>query len=253
MGRLSSGAGAPDPEPEPKPPWTFGKRSDSDEGDGTTEGPGSESTAAPPGCWSKPDIGLAGSRTGSDPGGAWRWADVGEAGAASLAAMCPGGSGCAERGGLSAGSGPVGGLDCGFGTRITFVGAGTEAWVSSEGSVVGVWVGFGGTRTGTRVGFESGVWRPADPEIRAKVLSTSGDSAEVWRPDTLTGSEVLVRLRVWAAGPSGTSAAGEEAPDADVVLGAGVVSGSLAWPSVLIIWMEGGSVLATPGLESELQ
>lgn len=62
MERLSTGAGADgapdpeqtlenDPEPELKPSWTFNdKRSDSDVGGGTIEGPESASAAAPPGC-----------------------------------------------------------------------------------------------------------------------------------------------------------------------------------------------------------
>lgn len=110
--RVSTGAGADggpdleptlennlDPEPELKPSWTLnGKRSDSDDGDRTGEGPelassaaGSRQetrTAAPPGCWSKPDLGPEEPRARPDPGessGIWQWADVGEAGAASVA------------------------------------------------------------------------------------------------------------------------------------------------------------------------
>lgn len=46
---------------------------------------------------------------------------------------------------------------------------------------------------------------------------------------------------------------GVEAPDADVVFGAAVVSGSSAWASMLIIWMEGSFVSTTLGLESVLR
>lgn len=73
----------------------------------------------------------------------------------------------------------MGVLYCGFGTRVRFEGTGIEARMSSEGSVVGSWVGSEGAGTGTRLRFGSGVWRPADPVIRAKVLSTSGDRTEV--------------------------------------------------------------------------
>ncbi len=89
-----------------------------------------------------------------------------------------------------------------FGTWVRLVGTGIEAWVRFEGTVAGAWVLFEGAGIGTRLGFGSGVGRPAEPAIRAKVLPTSGDGTEVGLLGTLAVSKVLVRSRVsrvWAA------------------------------------------------------
>ncbi len=247
-------------------------------------------------CWSKPDPRLVGLRARLEPGdnsGIWQWANVGEVGAASVATVL---SGCAGFAGirilLGAQSGTM--LDCGFGTKVRFVGTRIEAWVSSKGIWPGGWVGlvgtgagvwvrfvvsgseacvsfegsvigarvkfddtgacgeFEGAGIGTRLGFGSGVERPADPDIRAKVLSPSGDNTEVGRPETLAVSKVLVRLGDWLSGLSGSLIVGVGGPDIDVILGAGVISGASACPSVFVIWTE-GSFVSTLGLESGLR
>lgn len=118
--------------------------------------------------------------------------------------------------------------------------------------MTGAWVRFEGAGIGTRLGLGSGVGRPAEPVIRAKVLPTSWDGTEVGLLGTLAVSKVLVRSRVsrvWVAvGLSELLAVGVEGPDIEVIFRAGVISG----PSVLIIWMEGSVVSTTLGLGSVL-
>lgn len=124
------------------------------------------------------------------------------------------------------------------GAWVRFVGTGIEGWVWSEG-----------TGIGTRLGFGSGVGRPAEPVNRPKVLPTSGDGSEVGLLGTLAVSKVLVRSRVWVTvGLSELLAVGVEGPDIEVIFGAGIVLGPSARPSMVIIWTEGNVVSTTLGL-----
>lgn len=163
---------------------------------------------------------------------------------------------------VSAGPGKrVGFVDTGSGAWVKFVGNASGDWVKSEGIGIkacvrvdgtrteanirfegtgaGAWVRFESAGIDTRLGFGSGVGRPAEPVIRAKVLPTSGDSTEVGLLGTLTVSKVLVRLRVsrvWeAVRLSEMLAVGVEGPDIDVIFGGGVVSTLSAKPSMLVI------------------
>lgn len=132
-----------------------------------------QDTGTASGCWGKLGFGLGGTRARPDPGdscGFWHGVNVGDLGAVSVARVRFECAGFGVRIGLGAesetrvvlvneSSTRVRFVVTGSGTRLKFVGIGTEAWVRFEGTGSGArvrlvstgteaWVRFDGTGTG---------------------------------------------------------------------------------------------------------
>lgn len=128
----------------------------------------------------------------------------------------------------------------------TWVSIGTvsEIWVRTEDTSSGPWITFVGTVSGPedaeirkRLGFRSE--KGTTPGSNIKVLSTSGDDAEVGLVGLLAVSKVLVRWRVSVAGGlSHMLAVGVDGFAFEVGFGI-----KAAGPSGVFIWTEGSTVL----------